>query len=142
MDFKNNIAVAICEVFPTLNPNVVFTGGSSGKLYNRFGKLRHKMNGVMMISSRTYYQKQPNPKEAEVEIEHDEDAIEASMQWVKINSDPWPDVLKNWKTSLPARQLLLKTAPVHEYLELFSCVANNNFLKLVGSSTFLIQFEF
>jgi hypothetical protein len=48
------------------------------------------MNVAEMINSRAY-QKQSNTKEAASEIEHDEVAIE----WIKTNTDPWPEVLNH-----------------------------------------------
>jgi hypothetical protein len=111
--------------------NRIFSGGSSGKLNNKYGKLRHNMNGAKMINSRAY-QKQSNSKEAAPEIEHDEVAIEASLQWIKINTDPWPKVLNHWTTSLAAHQALLDSTSVHDYLKMFPCVSDNKFLELVG----------
>jgi hypothetical protein len=58
-DTFEQIANAICEVFPTLTPDIFFSKpeATTSKLYNKLSKLRYKMRNSNLMGRRRYKRK-------------------------------------------------------------------------------------
>jgi hypothetical protein len=92
------------------------------------------MNTSRLISSRTYKKHVEVPDAVDIEENDETDACLVAIEWLKSNEGPWVEVIRNWQNSRPMRrQLLERSASVHQYLSLFPCMNNNEALELVRS---------
>ncbi len=103
-----------------------------GKLYQAYKGYRTKLAAAGLISLRA--KKKRLSAKAESYPQPDQVDIVSLMEFLHSHTDPWSQIVVNWKETWIARSALMqdKTKSIEEYIQTFPCLSMANGFELVS----------